>query len=47
MAQTGETIVIGEISHDSEGASVALDGASRTRAQKEQVLLISVEIEEP
>lgn len=47
MAKPGETIVIGETSLDSEGTSVALDGAARTRVQTEQVLLISVEIEEP
>jgi type II secretory pathway component HofQ len=47
MAKPGETIVIGEASGNEESSHLSLEGAGSRTRRNEQVLLVSVEVEEP
>jgi hypothetical protein len=43
----GETLVVGEVSRDSDDRGVSLEGGRREHVLEQQVLLVSVEIEQP
>jgi type II secretory pathway component GspD/PulD (secretin) len=43
----GETVVFANVSSDASGESVGLDGGSQSSHRQNQVLLVSVEVEEP
>ena len=43
----GETVVFAEIPHEVEETTVGLSGGGRARGREQQVLLISVEVENP